>query len=473
MTNSPHFARALVRPGRDLLEAPLRRPWLVLGPTALAFLAATAVALLLPPRYRAVALVRVDWAAEGVSVAQRLGADPDSRRLSFLRLQVLSRPAMERVLEEAKPFPAPGREGGSRLEPVERLRSAVTVKLRGADAFAIEYVHADPEKAALVPNRLASFLVAEAAEERARRSAADPRLLEARLVEARTAMEEKAAVLHRLREGGASIAPAAPDPGRRERPEAEKRAVALDLSAAMARAEGLRLAIAAEERPSTSDASGPSAELARLQAERAELRQRYTEEHPDVEALNRRIRRLETAGASATAPAPGVVTSSLRAQLDGVEAEIETLRQQAARLDVESAPAPMARPARDVRSGLASKRDLEALTRDYEQAQRAFLELQDQWNAVETASRLGRSAPRFELGETSPRPGEALLPGQTPLRGRRSGGGAGAGSRGGCRGRDPGPLGQGARGLGDDSPAAPAGDHPRSAGARSMTSAAT
>ena len=128
------------------------------------------------------------------------------------------------------------------------------MKLRGADAFVIEYVHADPEKAALVPNRLASFLVAEAAEERARRSAADPRLLEARLVEARKAMEEKAAVIRRLREGGASIVPAAPDPepGRRERLEAEKRAVALDLSAAMARAEGLRLAIAAEERPSTS-----------------------------------------------------------------------------------------------------------------------------------------------------------------------------------------------------------------------------
>ena len=181
----------------------------MLVPTALAFVVATAVALLLPPRYRAVALVRVDWAAEDASVAQRLGADPDSRRLSFLRLRVLSRPAMERVLEEAKPYPAPGREGGSRLEPVERLLSAVTVKLRGADAFAIEYVHADPEKAALVPNRLASFLVAEAAEERARRSAADPRLLEARLVEARKAMEEKAAVIRRLREGGASIAPAA------------------------------------------------------------------------------------------------------------------------------------------------------------------------------------------------------------------------------------------------------------------------
>ena len=103
-----HFARVLARPGRDLLEAPLRRPWLVLGPTALAFLAATAAALLLPPRYRAVALVRVDWAAEDASVAQRLGGDPDSRRLSFLRLRVLSRPAVERVLEEAKTLPRSG-----------------------------------------------------------------------------------------------------------------------------------------------------------------------------------------------------------------------------------------------------------------------------------------------------------------------------------------------------------------------------
>ncbi len=359
------------------------------------------------------ALVRVDWAAEDASVAQRLGADPESRRLSFLRLRVLSRPAVERVLEEAKPYSTPGRDSSSPLEPAERLLSGVTIGLQGDDAFAIEYVHADPEKAALVPNRLASLLVAEAADERARRSATDPRLLEARLVEARKAIEEKAAVIRRLREGGASMVPADgdPEPGRRERLEAEKRAVALDLSTAMARAEGLRLEIAAEERSSTSGASGPSAELARLQAERAELRKRYTEEHPDVEALNRRIRRLETEAASAAASAPGVATSSSRAQLDGVEAEIATLRQQAARLDVESAPAPVARPARDVRSGSASKRDLEALTRDHDQAQRAFLELQDEWNAVETASRLGRgAAARFELGEPARVPERPYFP---------------------------------------------------------------
>ena len=383
----------------------------MLVPAALAFLAATGAALLLPPRYRGVATVRVEWAAEDASVAQRSGADPESRRLSVLRLRLLSRPAMERVLEETKPYPAPGREGGSPLEPADRLLSALTVKPRGADTFAIEYVHTDPGKAALVPNRLASLLVAEADEERARRSAADPRLLEARMVEARKAIEDKAAAVRRFREGGTRAAPAdaGPEPGRRERLEAETSAVAIGLSAAKARAEGLQLAIAAEDRAATSQASGPSAELARVRAERAELRKRYTEEHPDVETLNQRIRELEARVPSVAPPTPGV--SSLRAQLAAVEVEIETLRQQAARLDGQRASPTRDRPPADIPSGSASKRDLEALTRDYEQAQRAFLAVQEAWSEAETASRLGRgAAARFELREPARVPERPYFP---------------------------------------------------------------
>lgn len=360
-------------PRRDhyrYLEAPLRRPLLVLVPTALMALVGVAAGLLLPERYRTATVVGAEWESEDDAAALRLGADLEARRLQAVRQRLLSHAA------------------------TERLPSTVSVTPRGTNAFVIECVDRDPAMAAQVPNRLADLLVTEAGNERVKRAASDPRLLEARLQAARKVLEETQAAL-RSQAGGVkagvqasgTVEPAVEaDAGdvRRERLLAERRALDLDLSAARARADRLQRSIDAESRPVVADA-GASAELARLRAQRAELRKKYTEEHPDVEALTRRIRKLEAAVPSSVAPTPNPQLALLRAQLAEVEGELEALGQNRDRLDAEiTRPTGRARPAKP------PKPDLGALTRQRDQAQTAYLSLEEEWRAAEAAARLGR-----------------------------------------------------------------------------------
>lgn len=81
------------------------------------------------------------------------------------------------------------------------MSAAVTVRPGGADDFFVECVHANPSTAARVSNVLASLLVEEAERERA--NGADALALEARLVGARKAMEERADAV--LRSRGAAL----------------------------------------------------------------------------------------------------------------------------------------------------------------------------------------------------------------------------------------------------------------------------
>ena len=331
-------------------------------------------------------------------VDPRTTADVAARRLQAVRQRALGRDAVERVLQETVPYPPQGGGTVARSEQIEALLSDVSIEPRGADSYELRYVHRDPVKAALVPNRLAGLLLeANKGDESGR---ADPALLEARLVAARKVIEEKEAALRRLRDGlpRAVLDPTAATPTPVERLDSDRRAVALELSAARARADRLRLTIDADSQPVPADGSA-SAELAALRAQRAELRKRYTDEHPDVEALTRRIRRLEAAMPSAVEPTPTAQLQSLRAQLADVEAEIEALTEKEAALAAEgarlAAPAP---PPRAVRSASPSKPDVAGLARELEQAQASYLALEAEWRTAETASRLGRGPrARFEI----------------------------------------------------------------------------
>jgi polysaccharide biosynthesis transport protein len=361
----------------------------VLVPAGLALLAAGGTAFLLPQRYGASVRLRAEWERQGEGISPGWMADESSRRLQEVRSRVLNRAAIERVIREEAPYTQAGREALPLPAQVEALLDAVKVERGDAGTFVIGYVHRDPGKAALVPNRLAALLVEDAERQRVELASADPAVLRRQLEEARASVEERQAALRSPRSvnSGGSPLESAREPAPQETLEAEQQAIALELSAALDRAEKLRGAIELEKPPAA--ASQTSVELAALRAQRAELRKRYTEEHPDVEALTRRIRRLEMAPAGAE-PTPAPQASSLQAELAQIEGEIETLRQKETSVESERARLTASRPVRRPRSGPSPGpgQDIRALTRDYEQARDAFLALQDAWTAAETASRL-------------------------------------------------------------------------------------
>jgi uncharacterized protein involved in exopolysaccharide biosynthesis len=141
---------------RYRIEAPLRRPWHVLVPAALVLVGAVTVGLLLPPRYRAAALVLGEWDTGGDAAMQSRGIDVAKRRSRDVLERVLDRAALERLVRRAElgprnPVPAPG--------DALKWLDAVRVQPQGANAFRIECLQADATRAALIANLLATDLV--------------------------------------------------------------------------------------------------------------------------------------------------------------------------------------------------------------------------------------------------------------------------------------------------------------------------
>jgi uncharacterized protein involved in exopolysaccharide biosynthesis len=372
----------------------------------LGLLAGVAASFLLSPRYRASALVQALWESETDAVLRRVTPDVAGRKLLLVRGRVVARSLLQRLLEETTPYRSVRGEDRPPAERLEMMLRAVSVAPRGGDSYAIAYAHDDPETASRVANRLAELLVEEADEARAARSRTDPARLEARLEDARKALEEQREALQRARERPPVSRPGeqGTDTGRLARLAVQKAALAAELEAARARAGELRQEIAGEKHPSARAGSRGGAELERLRGQLADLRKRYTDQHPDVQALLRRIRRLEAAPPPAAERNTRV--SSLNDELAAIEQQVDGLKRRQAALDVERARLTGGSPA--VRPSAA---ELETLARELDEARRAYVALENEWRAAETAARTGGSATaRFAVAQPAQVPTSPYFP---------------------------------------------------------------
>jgi uncharacterized protein involved in exopolysaccharide biosynthesis len=147
---------------RYYLEAPLRRPRLVLAPALLLAGAAALLALTLPEHYRSSALVAALWD----DVDETLLRQPEvaKRRSQLVRQRLTERVLVEQVLRETRPYTRASGALPSAEEQMQRLLADLRVRPLTPSSYVVEYVHRDAQKAALVPNRLVAALEAQAPE---------------------------------------------------------------------------------------------------------------------------------------------------------------------------------------------------------------------------------------------------------------------------------------------------------------------
>jgi uncharacterized protein involved in exopolysaccharide biosynthesis len=167
-----------------LLESPLRRRALVLVPVLVAATAAGAAGFLRPARYRAAALVGVEWDTTDDAALRARGVDVAGRRLEAVRGRVTESSLLERAAATVQ-----GAGGSPASGSLERLRSGLRVRVLAEGTLALEYVDTDPAAAALVASTLAKLLAESTAVSAAEAS------LGGRLVEARRSMQEAEAAL--------------------------------------------------------------------------------------------------------------------------------------------------------------------------------------------------------------------------------------------------------------------------------------
>jgi polysaccharide chain length determinant protein (PEP-CTERM system associated) len=362
---------------RDYIEAPLQHPWWVLVPFVISVTVATGAAFLLPERFTASCLVLIKASGVPEKIIANVADELDARRYQTIRQEILSRTRLEKVNEELHPYPQ---------EPlasvaVGALQRAVQVNFKGNDAFSIEFSHRDRNLAQGVTNRLATLFIEEF--RRARRDqvegAAD--FLDQELQAARAHLDTKEEALRRYKEANMGRLPEQMQASLStlQRLQLELQGVEQSLEAAEVRLDRLNTRGGA---PDGSAGGAPArSERESLELELAQLRQRYTYEHPDIKAL---LARLQALGKDAAAPATGAERSAIAAgQIERASSDVKALL--ARRRDLRDQIGALQHR---VEQMPRTEQELAVLTRDFNQLRDNYQMLLRKRMEAQTAERL-------------------------------------------------------------------------------------
>jgi polysaccharide chain length determinant protein (PEP-CTERM system associated) len=364
----------------DYLEAPLHHPWWVIVPFLLTVTLATAVAFLVPKRYTSSCLVLIKASRVPEKIIANVADELDARRHQTIRQEILSRTRLEKVNEELKPYPDAPTAGAA----VEALGRATQVEFKGSDAFSIQFSHGDPHVAQNVTNRLASLFIEEFRRSRRGEVEGAADFLDVELRDARTQLDAKEEALRRYKEANMGRLPEQLQASLStlQRLQLELQGLDQNLEAAQARLERLTSRGAASESTAASPTGGPS-ERESLELELARLRQRYTDEHPDVRALMARLKAMGPApGAGVPGPGPGP-GATVATQIESARGDVNTLlsHRQSVRDQITTLQARVEQMPR-------TEQELSVLNRDFSQLRENYQGLLRKKMEAQTAERL-------------------------------------------------------------------------------------
>lgn len=373
---------------RELLsyvEVPIRRPLQVLLPLLAVTSLALVLAYTLPRQYRTATLILVEAQEVPKSFVQTT-ENPARPRLLTIRQEILSRTRLEQVIKELDPYPE--RTGKAPMtEVIEAMRGAVSINVKGEDAFTIEYVHGSPSVAQAVANRLAGLFIQETMRAREEQVTSAVSFIETQLEDARRELEQKEQALRRYKEARMGSLPEQTNSNLAtlQRLQLEQQSLAASLQSARQRLTLLEQGSGDPGfTPGSSSRREPSSELSTLRARLAELEERYTNEHPDIQSLRARIARLEGNGprnSEGGSEATGFASGS--PLLDQARLEVKDLELKIANVDkriqvfqqrVEETP--------------RAEQELANLTRDHQLLKENYLQLLNKKLDAQMAERL-------------------------------------------------------------------------------------
>jgi succinoglycan biosynthesis transport protein ExoP len=383
------------------LEVPLRRPLYVLIPFVLVAGAAIGASFLVQKQYLSSTLILVERQKVPDSFVPIGSREEPTRRLLTIRQEILSRTRLERILTELDPYPeSTGRVPLTSL--VERMRGTADIKVKGDDAFSVEYVHRDPAMAMKVADRLATLFIEETLRSRESRTADATEFIESQLEEARRQLETREQALRRFKEERMGTLPeqTPTNLATLQRLQMEQQAASTNLQAALDRLQALEL----------NPASAPAAvsELERLRADLASLRRRYTDEHPEVRALASRVAKLEKQPTEAALANPTAVM--VAAQVAQARQEVANLKARAVVIDRR-----IAEVQTRVDSSPRTEQELATLTRDFQKLNENYLALLNKKLDAQMAQKLEErwKGERFRVLDPAYLPEQAVSPNRT------------------------------------------------------------
>ncbi|MCG8591490.1 MAG: hypothetical protein MJE66_19520 [Proteobacteria bacterium] len=319
---------------RDPLGIPMRRwPWMLLG--LLVGLGGTAAAVLLyQPTYQARASILVSNAKIPDEMIRSTVQEDPLEQLNAMVGEVLSRDRLFEILEEFQLYPEerdkrPARElvmwlrGSIGFEVVDQIGSDPRRRRRDGSTskvFVVTFTYGEPETAARVVNRLTGFFTDASVRARNEQAQRIARFVNQELERAEAALREQTQLITEFQERYRGELPSELPTlmSKLERLQAQRQS----LSDQIVEAESRMAMIAASDQ----EPGSVESRLAQLRTELDRTAAIYTDEHPQVLSLKRRIAVVE---AELAASADNPATSSTRTLLlREVRFSLERLHQQ-------------------------------------------------------------------------------------------------------------------------------------------------
>ena len=404
----------------------LRRRALVMILVFGTVLTASVVYALLQPRvYESTATILVEGPQVQVAVGAGTAQPRAEDRVNLIRQRLMTRENLIRIADAHQLFSSEDKRALSDTDVVSAMRKSIRLDFVGGSgdpwasrptsvSFNLTFQHGDPNKALEVTKELAELFLASNRQDRVDQALRTTEFLSGEADRVRKELEglEARIATFKSQQAGALPENTVLAQGGLQSMEADLRDVERDHRLAQSELSALEVDLAAARRGVVAPglvATAPNQteqELERARTELTGLRAIYSERHPDVLSLSRRIRgleqavssesRLQTPAREAARDQMGLATARLEAQVEAAKARAELLSRQKssltssiAQLRTQAVIAPQV------------ERQLGALQRDYEAAQAKYDELRAQLLSAQVLENLegGQQAERFTLLE--------------------------------------------------------------------------
>lgn len=356
----------------DYIAFAWRRKWWILIPFIVISGAGIAVVHKLPKLYRSSTLIMLVPQRVPPEYVRPTVTTTVEERLQSIATQVLSRTNLQMIIDEFNLYPDLSKSR-TKEEVIEFMRTNIEIEMKrgqkggtrreNVDAFELSFSHRDPRTAMLVANRLASFFIEQNLKLREQQAESTASFLADQLkkVEAELATREKEIADFKIRHMG--VLPEQTSANLSMLQQLQMQYQRLNDSIRSAEDRKVLYMNQLAELKKASEGLGPeeSAQpqeppntVEQLEASLAQLRAKYTDRHPDVLALKRRLEEAKgavqiqgeapqgDARAKAQRPKQGGSTRvsgqletmilNVQAQLAATESEIRQLRAEEAKL---------------------------------------------------------------------------------------------------------------------------------------------
>lgn len=411
----------------DYLSILRRRALAMILVFGLVLTAAVVVAFSLPRIYESSATILVEGPQIQVPASENAASQSrPEERVNLIRQRLMTRENLVRFAEQHQLFTENGKRVLSETDVVKAMRNSIQLDLVGGSAepwaprpksisFNLTFRYGDPATALAVTRDLADFFLSSNRRDRVDQATRTTEFLGTEAQRVRKELEslEARIAVFKSQQSVASTESTALTQGSLQSMEADLRVVERDHRIAQSELRAVEVELAAAKRgvmaPGAVTSAGPSQteqELERARAQLASLRAVYSESHPDVRSLERRILGLEQAVAAegrvqtpsrtAARDQAELAVSRLTAQVEAARSRVDLLVDQQASLR-----ASIAQFRGQTARAPQVEQQLAGLQRDYDAAKAKYEELRTQLLSAQVVENLegGEQAERFTMLE--------------------------------------------------------------------------